>query len=58
MFGGYAITGTRANDNVPLRSLIQLDIDTKGDKDGATGRILKVTDSAHARPNSYGHRRV
>ena len=46
MFGGYAITGTRANDNVPFRSLIQLDIDTEGDKDDATGRILKVTRQA------------
>ena len=46
MLGGYAITGTRADANVPYRSLIQLDIDTEGDKDKATGRILNVTRQA------------
>ncbi len=46
MLGGYAITGTRADVNVPLRSLIQLDIDTKGVKDKTTGRILEVKQAA------------
>jgi P4 family phage/plasmid primase-like protien len=48
MLGGYAITGTRADANVPLRSLIQLDIDTQGVKDKATGRILEVKRAAPA----------
>ena len=48
MLGGYAITGTRCDANVPFRSLIQLDIDTKGVKDKATGRILEVTRAAPA----------
>jgi hypothetical protein len=43
MLGGYAISGARGDANVPLRSLIQLDIDTHGLKDKATGRILEVT---------------
>jgi Family of unknown function (DUF5906)/Primase C terminal 2 (PriCT-2) len=42
MLGGYAINGTRNNANVPFRSLVQLDIDTEGAKDKATGRILEV----------------
>jgi Primase C terminal 2 (PriCT-2) len=46
MIGGYALNGTRNNDNVPYRSLIQLDIDTEGRKDKATGRILEVTRAA------------
>lgn len=46
MLGGYAINGTRSNANVPYRSLIQLDIDTEGVKDKATGRILEVTRAA------------
>ena len=46
MVGGYKLVGTRANDNVPFRSLIQLDIDTQGDKDKATGRITRVTRAA------------
>ncbi len=46
MLGGYAITGTRADANVPARSVIQLDIDTKGVKDKATGRVLEVIQAA------------
>ena len=46
MLGGYKLVGTRSNDNVLFRSLIQLDIDTQGDKDKATGRITRVTLSA------------
>jgi putative DNA primase/helicase len=46
MFGGYKINGSRSNANVPFRSLIQLDIDTVGLKDAATGQILKVTQAA------------
>ena len=46
MLGGYQLNGTRANDNVPYRSLIQLDIDTRGEKDKLTGRILTVTKPA------------
>lgn len=42
MLGGYALNGTRNDENVPYRSLIQLDIDTEGFKDKKTGRILKV----------------
>jgi hypothetical protein len=43
MLGGYKLVGPRANDNVPFRSLIQLDIDTRGTKDKVTGRITEVT---------------
>ena len=43
-----SLLGTRANDNVTFRSLIQLDIDTQGVKDKATGRITEVT-----RPGSH-----
>lgn len=46
MLGGYKLVGPRANDNVPFRSLIQLDIDTQGDKDKATGRLLEVRQAA------------
>jgi hypothetical protein len=46
MIGGYALNGTRSNDNVPFRSVIQLDIDTEGRKDKAIGRILEVTRAA------------
>jgi hypothetical protein len=46
MLGAYKLVGTRANDNVPFRSLIQLDIDTEGDKEKATGRIVRVTRQA------------
>ena len=46
MLGGYAVNGTRSNANVPFRSVIQLDIDTQGVKDKATGRILEVTQTA------------
>jgi hypothetical protein len=41
--GGYKLVGPRANDNVPFRSLIQLDIDTRSTKDKVTGRITEVT---------------
>jgi Family of unknown function (DUF5906)/Primase C terminal 2 (PriCT-2) len=46
MLGGYALNGPRSNANVPFRSLIQLDIDSQGDKDKATGQILRVTRAA------------
>ena len=46
MLGGYALNGTRSNANVPFRSVIQLDIDTQGAKDKATGRIVEVTHPA------------
>lgn len=46
MLGGYNLAGPRANRNVPFRSLIQLDIDTQGVKDKATGRITEVTRAA------------
>ena len=65
MLGGYKTNGPRANDNVPFRSLIQLDIDTKGDKDKATGRILNVTrraptlnDVRPGLPNTNGLQRL
>jgi D5 N terminal like/Primase C terminal 2 (PriCT-2) len=48
MLGGYATSGTRADANVPFRSLIQLDIDTQGVKDKASGRILEVKRAAPA----------
>jgi hypothetical protein len=46
MLGGYAVNGARSNANVPFRSLIQLDIDTDGVKDKATGRVLEVARQA------------
>jgi putative DNA primase/helicase len=46
MLGGYAITGSRQDVNVPYRSIIQLDIDTKGTKDKGTGRILEIEKAA------------
>lgn len=46
MLAGYAISGKRSNDNVAHRSFLQLDIDTAGEKDDATGRLLKVTRAA------------
>ena len=46
MLGGYKLVGPRGNDNVPFRSLIQLDIDTQGTKDKVTGRITEVTRAA------------
>ena len=42
MIGGYAINGTRCDDNVPFHSIVQLDIDTEVRKEKATGRILEV----------------
>jgi hypothetical protein len=48
MLGGYAPNGTRSDANVPFRSAVQLDIDTEGVKDKATGRILEVTKAAPA----------
>jgi Family of unknown function (DUF5906) len=42
MLGGYALNGDRCDANVSSRSLIQLDIDTQGVKDKATGRVLEV----------------
>lgn len=48
MLGGYALEGTRKDANVPRRSLIQLDIDTEGSKDKASGQILRVTKPAPA----------
>ena len=52
VLGGYKITGNRANDNVPFRSLIQLDIDSQVEKDAETGRVVAVTDEAAARPKT------
>ena len=47
MLGGYALNvGHRSDVYVSSRSIIQLDIDSKGEKDGGTGRLLKVTRSA------------
>lgn len=46
MLGGYLCNGSRKNENVPHRSLIQLDIDTEGEKDPQTKRITKVTKAA------------
>lgn len=46
MLGGYAIKGIRNNANVPYRSIIQLDIDSKGTKDPTTGRLLQVANAA------------
>lgn len=43
MLAGIAVTGERNNDNVARRSFIQLDIDSEGDKDKATGQLLNVT---------------
>ena len=48
LLGGYTTKGKRCNEDVAARSLIQLDIDTQGDKDKATGRILTVTKRAPA----------
>ena len=48
MLGGYAINGKRCDADVPFRSLIQLDIDTEGAKDKATGRLLTITRRAPA----------
>jgi putative DNA primase/helicase len=48
MLGGYAINGIRCDVNVPYRSIIQLDIDTKGTKDKVTGRMLEVKKVARA----------
>jgi hypothetical protein len=42
MIGGYSLDGTRADANVLFRSIIQLDVDTDGEKDEA-GRIVKVS---------------
>ncbi len=46
MLGGYALSGSRKDVNVPHRSLIQLDIDTVGTKEKATGRIMEVSRAA------------
>ena len=46
MMGAYAVTGSRCNENVTSRSLLQLDIDTKGEKDNATGRVLRPLEAA------------
>jgi len=45
LIGGYQLSGTRKNENVVHRSLIQLDIDTEGTKD-LSGRIATVTRAA------------
>lgn len=46
MLGGYGLKGTRKDANVVSRSIIHLDIDSEGEKDGSTGRLIKVTRSA------------
>jgi uncharacterized protein (DUF927 family) len=46
LLGGYKINGPRKDANVLFRSLIQLDIDTKGTKDPATDRILTIKKAA------------
>jgi hypothetical protein len=43
MLGGYALNGQRGNANVAARSIIILDVDSEGEKDEATGRLLRVT---------------
>jgi putative DNA primase/helicase len=42
LLGGYKLNGKRANDNVQFRTLIQLDIDTQGEKDKVTDRVLTI----------------
>jgi hypothetical protein len=46
LLGGYTTKGKRCNEDVAGRSLIQLDIDSEGIKDKATGRLLEVTRAA------------
>jgi len=48
MLGGYGLKGSRCDANVPFRSVVHLDIDSEGEKDKSTGRLLKVTQSAPA----------
>ncbi|RYE44353.1 MAG: hypothetical protein EOP21_07230, partial [Hyphomicrobiales bacterium] len=43
MVGGYGLTGTRNNSNVAARGLIQLDIDSEGEKDKSSGRMIKIS---------------
>lgn len=43
MLGGYALSGPRANANVAARSIIILDVDSEGEKNEATGRLIRVT---------------
>jgi len=46
MFGAYALTDKRKNENVLSRSLIQLDIDTEVEKDKDTGQVVAVVRQA------------
>ena len=46
MVGGYGLAGTRNNPNVAARSIIHLDIDSEGEKDKQSGRMIKVCRSA------------
>lgn len=48
MLGGYGLKGTRCDANVHFRSLVHLDIDSEGQKDKSTGRLVNVTRSAPA----------
>jgi len=43
MLGGYALSGSRCNQNVLHRSIIQLDIDSDVERDQDTGRLIAVT---------------
>lgn len=43
MIGGNALTGARLDANVLSRSIIQVDVDSEGEKDKTTGRLVKVT---------------
>ena len=46
MLAGIAVAGERRNENVTYRSFLQLDVDSAGEKDKTTGRLLKVTRAA------------
>lgn len=46
MLGGYALCGSRSNQNVLHRSIIQLDIDSEVERDKGTGRLIAVTRQA------------
>jgi len=48
MLGGYDLSGSRKNQNVRSRSIVQLDIDTDVKKDKRTGHIISVSRPAPA----------
>jgi hypothetical protein len=48
LIGGYMTVGHRHDDGVKTRSLVQLDIDTTGEKDKVTDRVLTIEKAAPA----------